>query len=183
VVSPFGTLTFTKQLGRWQLQARLTGQVDTVAWGRHGLTLLAQDSQIGAEIRAGTPSGDTTPAYVFGAADGTRVELGSVQLAAKTALSLHTQSLSLAADVSRAALVIMPGDADGFLASVLPKQGLRADVDLGLAWSSDTGLTLARRPIVQGPLAQLPRGDDRRAVGVLPSTPDEAYEAVSRRAG
>ncbi|MGK4005474.1 DUF6603 domain-containing protein [Sorangium sp. So ce1036] len=142
VVSPFGALTFTKQVGRWQLQTRLTGQVDTVAWGRHGLTLLAQDAQIGAEISASTPTGDTTPAYVFGAADGTRVELGSVQLAARTALSPQEQSLSLAADVSRAALVIMPGDADGFLASVLPAQGLRADVDLGLAWSSDAGLTL-----------------------------------------
>jgi hypothetical protein len=142
VISPFGALTFTKRVGRWQLQTGVTGQVDTVAWGRHGLTLLAQDAVIGAEVSASTPTDGTTPAYVFGATDGTRVELGSVALAAKIELSLQTQSLSLAADVSRAALVIMPGDADGFLASVLPAEGVRTDVDLGIAWSSDAGLTL-----------------------------------------
>ncbi len=142
VVSPFGNITFTKQLGRWLLRSTLSGRVDSAAWGRHGLTLLAQDAEIGAEVTASSPTNGATPAYVLGKADGTRVELGSVMVAAKTLLSLQKQSLALSADASRGAIVIAPGDVDGFLASVLPPQGLRTDIDLGIAWSSDTGLTL-----------------------------------------
>ncbi|CAN5715194.1 hypothetical protein BH11MYX3_BH11MYX3_14270 [soil metagenome] len=142
VLSPFGAVTFAKQLGRWQLETRLTGQVDTVAWGRHGLTLLAQDAHVGAEVIASTPSDATVPAYVFGAADGTRIELGGVALAMKTELSMERPTLAVTVDVSHAVLVIKPGDADGFLASVLPAEGLRAEVDLGIGWSSETGVTL-----------------------------------------
>jgi hypothetical protein len=42
--------------------------------------------------------------------------------------------------VSKSAIVIAAGDGDGFLRSVLPSDGLRADFDLGVLWSSDTGL-------------------------------------------
>ena len=38
-------------------------------------------------------------------------------------------------------IVISAGDGDGFLSSVLPKDGLQTKFDLGVAWSNDGGLT------------------------------------------
>lgn len=144
VVSPFGALNFAKRFDRWRFESGLTAEVDVVAWGHHGLTLLAaaQDVDLGANLVATTvPQEQPGPAYVFGASDGTRIEIGSMRLAAETALSLARQTLSCAVDMPGCALVIAPGDSDGFLSSVLPSQGMRADFDLGLAWSSERGLT------------------------------------------
>src|SRR5262249_35026794 len=39
-----------------------------------------------------------------------------------------------------AAFVVAPGDGDGFLAKVLPPEGLRTEFDLGIGWSSARGL-------------------------------------------
>ena len=144
VASPFGAVGLTAQFDRWAFESTLAGQFDLLAWGRHGLTVLAQppDLQIAADLVGQTvPRGDG-PAYVFGARDSTRIELGSVRLAAGLAASVANQSLTLSADIAGAALVITPGTGDGFLASVLPAQGVRAEVDLGLVWSSESGLTL-----------------------------------------
>lgn len=143
VVSPFGALNFTKRFERWQFESGLTAEVDVVAWGHHGLTLLAaaEDVDLGANIIATTVQQQEGPAYVFGASDGTRIEIGSMRLAAETALSLARQTLSCSVDMPGCALVIAPGDNDGFLSSVLPPQGMRTDFDLGLAWSSERGLT------------------------------------------
>jgi hypothetical protein len=52
------------------------------------------------------------------------------------------KAIEVTADVSSAALVIAAGDSDGFLASLLPADGLRAQFDLGLTLSSDKGFTL-----------------------------------------
>lgn len=144
VASPFGVVGFTKQFDRWTFESTLAGQLDVLAWGRHGLTLLAQppDAQITADLVGQTvPSGEG-PAHVLGAQDGTRIELGSVRLAAGLLASVANQSLTLSADVGDAALVISPGTGDGFLSSVMPAQGLRTDLDLGLVWSSESGITL-----------------------------------------
>jgi len=43
-------------------------------------------------------------------------------------------------DLGTSSLVIAPGDADGFLASILPAEGLRTSFELGVSWSSTKGL-------------------------------------------
>ena len=135
VVSPFGALNASKRFERWQFETGLTAEVDVVAWGHHGLTLLAsaQDVDLGANVIATTVQQQQGPAYVFGANDGTRIEIGSIRLAAETAISLARQTLSFSVDMRGCVLVVAPGDSDRFLSSVLPAQRLRAHFDLGLA--------------------------------------------------
>jgi hypothetical protein len=145
VVSPFGTLTFTKQVRNWTLEMALTAGIDLFAYGRHGLTLLASAST--AEVKGrfsatlAAPSGG--PAFILGSPTGTRLEVGGAQLAAETQLSEARQTFAVAAAVSSSAIVIGPGDADGFLSSFLPADGLRAKFDLGIAWSNERGFTLS----------------------------------------
>lgn len=144
VVSPFGALTTTKEVGDWAVELSCTAGVDVLAYGRHGLTLLADasTSEVKGGITATLPAPEEGPAYVLGAPTGTRLEVGGAQLKLDASLSEAQQSLALSADVSKAAIVIAPPDDDGFLSSILPAEGVRADFDLGLAWSNTHGLTL-----------------------------------------
>lgn len=144
VISPFGTLTTTKEVGGWSFDMNLTGGVDVVAYGRHGLTLLADSAttEVQGSLAATLPAPEQGPAYLLGSPDGSRLEIGGAQLKLETALSEERQSLALSADVSSSKLVIAPGDGDGFLSSILPAEGVEAEFDLGLAWSNERGLTL-----------------------------------------
>jgi hypothetical protein len=143
VISPFGTLTSARQAGPFRIELKLTASVDVVAYGRHGLTLLAnaETTEVAGSLSATLVSLDDEPGFIFGSPNSTRIEVGGARLAIDTSLSEARQSLALSADVSSSAIVIAPGDGDGFLQSILPAEGLQAKFDLGLAWSSESGLT------------------------------------------
>ncbi|SHN40483.1 DUF6603 domain-containing protein, partial [Rhizobacter sp. OV335] len=144
VVSPFGALSGERAAGAWLISFDLTAGIQAVAWGRHGLTLLAAPGTVDVtgHIAATVPATAGQPACVVGPPDGSRLEFGSVRFALDTHLSASGKALTLAAQTASSALVIAPGDSDGFLGSLLPAQGLRANFDLGLLWSSETGLHL-----------------------------------------
>src|SRR5829696_4640144 len=144
VLSPFGTLTSKKEVGGWSVEPGLTGAIDVVAYGRHGLTLLADPAttEVTGSLVATLPAPEQGPAYALGAPDGSRLEVGGAQLKLETALSEARQTLALSADVTSSKIVIAPGDGDGFLRSILPADGLEAKFDLGLAWSNERGLTI-----------------------------------------
>lgn len=144
VVTPFGALASTREVGDWTINWNLTAGVRALAHGRHGLTLLAESSttEVRGSVSATLSKPEQGPALILGPPDGSRLEVGGIHIKADTTLSNAQQSLAVLADVTSAALVITPGDRDGFLDSILPAQGMRADFDLGLAWSNHTGLTL-----------------------------------------
>jgi hypothetical protein len=168
VISPFGTIAVQTSAGPWKIEANLTAGIDVVAWGRHGVTLLASPGTIEAKGNASATleTIDTLPAYVIGQPDGARIEVGGARLGLDVALSDEHASLAVSADVSAAALVIAPGNGDGFLSSILPADGTRADFDLGLAWSSERGLTLRGSA---GLDATLPVGLSIRGVLTVPT--------------
>lgn len=51
--------------------------------------------------------------------------------------------VDIQAAVDQARLVLNPGEADGFLSSVLPADGLAVEFDLGIGWSTTRGLYFA----------------------------------------
>lgn len=143
-INPFGALSFSRQVGAWSIETKLDGGLNGVAWGRHGLTLTTDTAgaEAAARISASfTPPSDA-PVYVLGKPDGTRLEFGAARLLASAQLSGTQPSLLISAEVSSAALVLAASDGDGFVGDVLPAEGLRVPFTLGLAWSSDKGLTL-----------------------------------------
>ncbi|MEJ8823737.1 DUF6603 domain-containing protein [Variovorax humicola] len=144
VISPFGAIAVQGSAGPWQIAAELSAGIDVVAWGRHGVTLLASPGTIEAKASASATLAtiDSLPAYVIGQPDGARIEVGGARLGMEVALSEARASLALSADVSKTVIVIAAGNGDGFLGEILPAGGLQAKGDLGIAWSSDKGLTL-----------------------------------------
>lgn len=144
VISPFGTIAMQGSAGPWKIAAELSAGIDVVAWGRHGVTLLASPGTVEAKasVSAALATNDALDAYVIGQPDGARIEVGGARVGFDVALSDELASLAVAADVSAATLVLTSGTGDGFLASLLPSKGLQTKFDLGLAWSSEKGLTL-----------------------------------------
>ncbi|MEO6410412.1 MAG: DUF6603 domain-containing protein, partial [Burkholderiaceae bacterium] len=144
VISPFGTIVVQGSAGPWRFEVGLTAGIDVVAWGRHGVTLLARPGTVEAKGSASATlaTSDALPAYVIGQPDGARIEVGGARFGLEVALSEAHASLALSADVKSAKVVIASGNGDGFLSQILPAGGLQAQGDLGLAWSSDKGLTL-----------------------------------------
>ena len=142
LVTPFGSLQINTRAGAWTLVLDFTADVQGVAYGRHGVTILASAStvEIDAAFSATLPTPSDGPAFIVGASDGSHLEVGGAQLKAGTSLSEAKQSFALSADVSKSAIVIAAGDGDGFLKSVLPANGARAQFDLGLAWTNSGGL-------------------------------------------
>jgi hypothetical protein len=124
----------------------LSADVDVLAYGRHGLTLLSAVSmaEVAGSISAklAPPDGGTGPAFVLGSPTGTRLEVGGAHIQVDTKLSDQHQSLGMSADVSSSALVLSGGDGDSFIASLLPSGGAKVTFDLGLSWSNETGLKL-----------------------------------------
>jgi hypothetical protein len=143
LASPFGTLQVKTQAGAWAIELDITAQVEGVAYGRHGVTLVASvgTAEVDAKFTATLAAPDKGPAFILGSPNGSRLEVGGSVLSAQTSLSEAQQSLALSAAVSKASLCIMPGDGDGFLQGVLPAGGLQADFDLGIAWSNEAGLS------------------------------------------
>jgi hypothetical protein len=155
VISPFGTIATRTSAGPWKIEVDLGAGIDVVAWGRHGVTLLASPGTVEAKGSASATlaAGDGLPAYVIGQPDGARIEVGGARLALDVALSDGHASLVMSADVTTATVVIAAGaEGDGFLAEILPAGGLQATFDLGLAWSSDRGLTLRGRAALEATL-------------------------------
>jgi hypothetical protein len=144
VISPFGAIAVQGSAGPWKIAAALTAGIDVVAWGRHGVTLLASPGTVEAKGSASATleTIDAAPAYVIGPPDGARIEVGGARIGLEVALSESHASLAVSADVTKAMVVITAGDGDGFLSAILPAGGLQAQGDLGIAWSSDKGLTL-----------------------------------------
>ena len=141
VATPFGSVQLQDTSGLWTLELDVTAEVSAVAYGRHGVTLLASAStaEFDAGFTATLAAPDSGPAFLIGPQDGSRIEVGGAKLSAQTKLSEAQQTLSLSTSVSKSALVLAAGDGDGFLQSILPANGVRAEFDLGLAWSSAGG--------------------------------------------
>ncbi|GAA2463496.1 DUF6603 domain-containing protein [Streptomyces macrosporus] len=154
VLVPSGAVAVDQLLGRWGLHVDLSAAGPGLAVGPRGVTL--SDDALGhvglrAELRTVR---DGHPALRLGSAEGTRLEIGAVRvwLAAELdataedgptptpAELLDRADLEIGAAAEKAALVVAPGDGDGFLASVLPAEGLRAEFDSGLVWSRRKGL-------------------------------------------
>jgi hypothetical protein len=143
IITPFGAITQTFEVGTWKFEIDFSADVEALAYGKNGFVLSAGASttEISGAFSATLAAPDSGPAFVLGSPTGSRLEIGGAAFKVATALSEASQSLAISGDVSKSAVVIAPSDVDGFLSSFLPADGLRTKFDLGLAWSTERGLT------------------------------------------
>ena len=138
--------SWSDTIGNWKLDFGTDGQIPAFVFGPNGDVSLAPVTtaltSATGHFSIARVTADGAPAFLFGSATGTRIELGQVQAEIDFALSPVAQTISLTLAVSKAVLAVVPGDGDGFLQSVLPAGGLKADFDLGIVASSNGGLTI-----------------------------------------
>ncbi|WP_428964883.1 DUF6603 domain-containing protein [Micromonospora fluostatini] len=149
VLAPQGSLDATVEHGPWTVAGRLTGLVTPVVVTRDGARFRPADGSTppaGAELTgsvelryAGPTPGE--PALRLGSPDGTRLEVDQFRFAAQGRLTATGPTGDLVLSLDGARLLIAPGD-DGFLAAVLPSYPIRIELDAGLRWSPEGGLTL-----------------------------------------
>ncbi len=139
-----GQINWAESRGHWQLSMNSDGQVPAFVIGPDGIAMshdMPADASVTAQLQIEREPVADEPAFVFGATKGTRLEIGALSVGGQLHAAGADLAIELTMDARSGALVIAPGDSDGFLSSVLPPQGMRADFDLGLAWSSERGLT------------------------------------------
>ena len=84
---------------------------------------------------------------VLGADGGTRLQAVKISagitgnLIWDANVSKANTDIGFQAEITNGELIISPPASDGFLSSVLPADGLQAQIDFGLSWSHDRGLT------------------------------------------
>jgi hypothetical protein len=143
VVSPFGSVELEELFEQWALRVGLTAGVDAFALGPDGLRLLfgagGDGDRLAARVEVARLPEPGSAVTRFGSATGTRFEAERLRVLAEAKLSAAEQDFGVLAEVVKAALVVAPGDGDGFLQKILPKDGLRANFELAAGWSNKTG--------------------------------------------
>ncbi|WP_410675216.1 DUF6603 domain-containing protein [Amycolatopsis sp. cmx-4-68] len=111
----------------------LRAAADGFAIGPSGVTLFGTSGAVHNALTIAE-----LPGQIIGALDATRLELGPVTVSATLALDARNPEFGVAVDLGTSTLVIAASD--GFLASILPAEGLRTSFDLGVGWSNTKGL-------------------------------------------
>jgi hypothetical protein len=126
------TAAVVTPLGSFTMDVRASGPPIVIS--AHGVEVAAGVPAVHASLDYRTDSA-LVPAVRFGAPDGLRFEIGSLEV--KVGLDAGaTPDVTGSVDVGKFLLAIQGGDGDGFLAKVLPRDPIKLTGDVGL----DVGL-------------------------------------------
>jgi hypothetical protein len=141
VVVPFGGLTLSYTLGRWQMDLVLQGAVEGFAIGPQGLTLPegADDAAVTLRLNMTRLPDEEEHAFLLGSTTGTRLEIGQFTLSATGTFQGTAQDYGFLLEARAASLILMPQEGDRFLRELLPPGGLQVDFDLAFGWSNRQG--------------------------------------------
>jgi hypothetical protein len=145
VVALTGALDWTATSGDWAVSVASRGEVPAFVIGPNGMSLgpgiSGADASVSVTAARQPPAGGGA-AFVLGSPAGSRLELGSLKAGLDLTLATSGLDLAIALAASSGKLVIKPGDADGFLAMILPADGLTATFDVGAIISASRGVEL-----------------------------------------
>lgn len=143
VVVPFGQVAFSKVFNDWQFDFNLSAGAEAFALGPQGAVLLAGGSSTAIELMlkvSKLAAGEGLPAFIMGGSTGTRLEIGELSFKGGVVLKDEDFDIDLLLEANKGKFVLKPGDGDGFLAKILPANGVEVDFDLGIGWSTQSGL-------------------------------------------
>ncbi|MFZ2269281.1 MAG: DUF6603 domain-containing protein [Azonexus sp.] len=135
-VKPFGEAAIAVSGGGWTGALSAMTDFEALIFSKDGVTLPGiATGDFSARLGVSRPASGRA----YGSAKGTRFEPGALRFGANVDLSPQGEDYGLALDINGAALILAAGDGDGFLAKVLPRDGIVAPLDLGLVWSKSGG--------------------------------------------
>ncbi|MFE9654685.1 DUF6603 domain-containing protein [Micromonospora sp. NPDC006431] len=143
ILAPTGEAHLEGSIGAWNVATDLSGAGPALAINSQGVTFSGDSAVVkwAAEVARIAPAGQ--PGWILGAPGGTHLAVGQLVIGGKASLGAGRDDVELSIRAGRAELVVRPGDGDGLLAKLLPADGLRVGLDLGLAWSLRGGLHLS----------------------------------------
>lgn len=137
LVQPFGAITFASEVDDWKLRISGTGSVTGLLLSPDGVETRGGESfglAIEAERSSEFESADTT----IGSSS-TGVTFGNVRVKGELELGQNARNAGLSLVVEKARFALAGSEGDGFLSSILPPEGLSADVEFSVGWSSKHG--------------------------------------------
>ncbi|HEY0375618.1 MAG TPA: DUF6603 domain-containing protein [Pyrinomonadaceae bacterium] len=143
-VLPVGELTLNQSIGDWLLRSKATPFIGSLLIKPGGVQMPANvpppgEVNLSFSLTKQGRDGGGASALRIGSAQGTRLEVGRLQVTGKLGLNASHQDYEVMAEASSAALIIAAGDGDGFLQQVLPRDGLRTAFELAFGWSNRRG--------------------------------------------
>jgi hypothetical protein len=141
VVAPTGWVQRRWEGRSWAMTVESSGQIAEFAIRRDGVVLPPNTAalDVGMTLEHFRPR--SSEPWVIGSPTGTRLELGTVRLAALLGLAANRRNVGLALEIGDSAIAVGGKDGDGFLNRVLPPEGVSAPFAFSLAWSEEHGLT------------------------------------------
>ena len=138
VIAPSGELDVA--LGRAQLT--LAGQPGAILVTTSGADFDTAGARLALRLAFATVD---EPAARFGSATGTRFEIARIAVTLSGDLASDATDFGAGVELTGIQLSVSGGDGDGFLAKVLPADGITATVDLAADWTMRTGLKVRGR--------------------------------------
>ena len=147
VVSPFGGFQVTDTLGRWGVSVDVKGTIAAFSVTATGVTFDPNGGGSSASFSVATTllpavqSADPTnlPVFQVGSTSGTRLEISQFSFTFNGDFTSGSRDFGVLAQIGKGSLVLVGGDGDGFLSSVLPASST-IQFNLGVGWSTQRGL-------------------------------------------
>jgi hypothetical protein len=139
---PFGNVNLSEPIGDIRFSIVLEGAPDGFEVTSHGLSDYSGTGgpfAFSVGLASERPNGDP---FLLGVKDSTHIEVSNFDTSFSVSLRGGEVDVGVEASLSDAALVVPPPSGDGFLAQLLPRDGMRAPFAFGIGWSRSGGLHL-----------------------------------------
>lgn len=144
VIVPYGELTLEKLLGKYFFQLISAFQVGGIIIGNDGSISFDTSgglAKIDAQLLVKKlPDTDTGLAYLIGEKQGTRLEIGKISIGSSVEVATSGPDFDVHFNIDEAKLVISGGGQDGFMAKILPENGIEIPFDFLIGYSKEKSL-------------------------------------------
>jgi hypothetical protein len=176
-VAPFGDLTVSGDVGDWRIEFEVAAGVPGFLVTKSGAAFVQSATAARADVDLKlTRLARDSAAFLVGSATGTRLEIGTFAASATASLALTAPDYGALVEAGESKVVVKSGDGDGFLAKILPPEGLETDFDLAFGWSNTKGVYFRGSAGIE---ATLPV--HKSILGVI--TVDSVYIAIKLESG
>lgn len=141
-VTPSGVVNATWNLPTWTVDLTASAAIGQFIVVASGATLQQGSAAASLSLSVEYLAADNVPAAVIGVPLGTSLQIGSATVTGQVATSASGQQVGVELKLSNCVVALASGDGDGFLATVLPADGLTTSFSLDLGWATNRGVYL-----------------------------------------
>lgn len=140
-IVPMAAVSYSRDFARYKLTLSADAEIGGFFIGEEGFQFPTDFSSSSLNLRLNLArlASYGQPAFQIGSSSASRFSIGQADLDGFLKLSTEQTEYGFLLRFSSGALVIAPGDGDGFIAKILPEEGMTTTFDLALGWSNTKG--------------------------------------------